>query len=454
MIFRQGIDSIKRNSKMTSLRGNFMNLKNHISPHQCKKVLTLLDETLFLSKKTHTGLNKSNKQNKNNKSINIKEKTIQEITEFLELQFSTMELKERIALLANTLHDRYATQKKYISTYISTIKNMVKKNGFAQVRNVNVVQKNEGFIAKSDHSSQTNEAVAVDALNPWMAWPLGMSLVYVFNANKENEEIKKEVLDALGELSGVFSSEFSMRECLKSDFDFTHSYILTNFLPSENYHLRRLACECTRAMLPWGHKIEQIAKNVAINASILQALASDESDYVRLSVANHLCDISKINPSYVFEIIEDIESKYPKNKPLELTKLKSHALRHLIKKQNKKALQFVGAHELAKTPKARVSLLKQEHRIYLLRLDIEHFKAPQSLIIDARLIYPSKSKKPKELTIKLFKLTNLVVSKDGITLTKKLKFIDNSVKTYLSGHYHIEIFINSKSCATTHTEVD
>lgn len=43
--------------------------------------------------------------------------------------------------------------------------------------------------------------------------------------------------------------------------------------------------------------MDHLASDTASTRGILDALHDDESDYVRLSVAHHLNDISKINPN-------------------------------------------------------------------------------------------------------------------------------------------------------------
>jgi len=61
---------------------------------------------------------------------------------------------------------------------------------------------------------------------------------------------------------------------------------------SDNYFLRRLASEGSRAKLPWCQKINVDYKKPI---EILDNLYTDESRYVTRSVANHLNDIAKID---------------------------------------------------------------------------------------------------------------------------------------------------------------
>lgn len=74
---------------------------------------------------------------------------------------------------------------------------------------------------------------------------------------------------------------------------------------------------------------------------ILDNLWQDSTTYVRRSVANHLHDISKIDPTYVFEILYSWKQKNPKN-PHHFDVLIRQTLRTLLKNGHPEALAWIG----------------------------------------------------------------------------------------------------------------
>ena len=137
------------------------------------------------------------------------------------------------------------------------------------------------------------------------------------------------------ELTKRFSAEFSIRSFLIQNQERTLSRLL-EWTSDANPHVRRLCSEGTRPRLPWAQRIPAFVENPAPTLPILEALKNDTDLYVRRSVANHLGDIAKDHPDFVFKICERwlIESSN------EVRWLIRHALRHPAKKGNKIALQL------------------------------------------------------------------------------------------------------------------
>ncbi len=94
---------------------------------------------------------------------------------------------------------------------------------------------------------------------------------------------------------------------------------------SDNYHERRLASEGLRPKLPWAKKLTLITLTFDTSWRIL---FYDNTRYVTRSVANHLNDIAKIDPSLVVSTLK--RWKYSnKQKPKEMDYIINHALRTL-----------------------------------------------------------------------------------------------------------------------------
>ena len=140
------------------------------------------------------------------------------------------------------------------------------------------------------------------------------------------------------ELTKRFSAEFSMRPFLIKQQERTLSQLL-EWTSDPDPHVRRLCSESTRPRLPWAARIPAFIANPTSALPILEALKNDQDLYVRRSVANHLGDIAKDHPEFVFTICE----RWLTEATNEVKWLIRHALRHPAKKENKTALQLRAA---------------------------------------------------------------------------------------------------------------
>jgi 3-methyladenine DNA glycosylase AlkC len=72
---------------------------------------------------------------------------------------------------------------------------------------------------------------------------------------------------------------------------------------SKNFHLRRLASEGLRPKLPWAPKLDTWNADPKPIFQILELLKEDEIKFVKKSVANHLRDWLKVNPTEAKKLI-------------------------------------------------------------------------------------------------------------------------------------------------------
>lgn len=143
-------------------------------------------------------------------------------------------------------------------------------------------------------------------------------------------------LSALHYFTRFGSSEFAIRVFLKNDFNKTLA-VMKKWAKDENEHARRLASEGSRPRLPWSFHLPQVIEQPSFTLPILKMLVTDDSPYVRKSVANHLNDISKDHPDLTLQFAEQHLGIKP-----ETDKLLKHACRTLLKAGNTKALGIFG----------------------------------------------------------------------------------------------------------------
>ncbi len=144
-------------------------------------------------------------------------------------------------------------------------------------------------------------------------------------------------LNALKEMTKRFSAEYAIRFFLNEFPEETIAY-LTTCARDENYHVRRWASEGTRPKLPWA---QGLSIGWEMPLPILELLYCDPTRFVTRSVANHLNDISKLEPEVVVETLRRWqESKAQSEKEMDF--LTRHSLRTLVKKGHSGALEMLG----------------------------------------------------------------------------------------------------------------
>ncbi|EKJ87809.1 3-methyladenine DNA glycosylase AlkC [Leptospira meyeri] len=245
-------------------------------------------------------------------------------------------------------------------------------------------------------------------------------------------------MKAFEKITVFSSSEFAIRFFYKQHFDKTLKQM---FLWSKHKDpmVRRLASEGSRPMLPWGIGIPEIKKNPEIHLSILESLWDDRNEIVRRSVANHLNDISKLNPELVLKFCNHKFGKTP-----ELDKTLKHSLRTLLKKGNTQALGFFSYNTKWKPQKFKFSLSKKE------------VKVGNALEFKIALSQNSKDKTKLRLEYKIgFRLSNgnhgfkvfqlgerMLLPSETIEITKKHSFAPITTRVYYPGTHTVSILLN------------
>lgn len=105
------------------------------------------------------------------------------------------------------------------------------------------------------------------------------------------------------ELTKRFTAEFCIRPFLVNRQDETLQFLET-WTTDTNPHVRRLVSEGARPRLPWGIRLKAFQVDPLPTIALLEKLKDDPVPYVYRSVANHLGDILKDNPSVGFATCE------------------------------------------------------------------------------------------------------------------------------------------------------
>ncbi len=178
---------------------------------------------------------------------------------------------------------------------------------------------------------EATEAVAAK----WHLWPV---LQVVENIGPQDIPA---ALGALRELTQRWSGEFAIRPLLVADPPQVFATLLDGndaWVRDPDAHVRRLASEGTRPRLPWGGRLHHLEQDPTDNLRVLEALKDDPELYVRRSVANHLNDLSKVDPDLAVARC----AQWLKGASEERQWVVKHALRDLLKKSHPGALSLMG----------------------------------------------------------------------------------------------------------------
>jgi len=149
----------------------------------------------------------------------------------------------------------------------------------------------------------------------------------------------EESMDALREMTRRFTAEFAIRAFLRAHRARTLAQ-LHDWCDHPDEHVRRLVSEGSRPFLPWGGNLPELLDAPHPTLELLEKLHRDTSDYVRLSVANHLNDFSKRHPLLVIGTLARWRGEAPGDAHQE--KLARHACRSLLKAGHSGALELLG----------------------------------------------------------------------------------------------------------------
>lgn len=250
-------------------------------------------------------------------------------------------------------------------------------------------------------------------------------------------------MQALKHFTTFGSSEFAVREFLKSDLQKTLK-VMQEWAADPDPHVRRLASEGSRPRLPWSFKLEDIIKKPSLTIPILEILKRDNNLYVKKSVANHLNDISKDNPAYMLSIVTGWDITNPDTRWIV-----KHASRSLIKQGHPGSLSLFSFEKNVRVAVDYFRVKSKKIRLgEYLEFDMHltsKKKTPQKLVIDYVIHYAKASGNASRKVFK-WKEVELPPGK-SVTLKKRQLFMDFTTRKHHSGDHAIDILINGQVMA-------
>jgi 3-methyladenine DNA glycosylase AlkC len=252
----------------------------------------------------------------------------------------------------------------------------------------------------------------------------------------------KTALALIATVTPHFSGEFAVRPFIDRSPS-SMLAMLHRWAQDSDEHLRRLASEGSRPRLPWGPRLTT-APDWAV--AVLDRLRNDPSEYVRRSVANHLNDLSHLDPDLALAVAQRWAAERPNADPDTMAATLRRALRTLVKRGHPTALALVGADHRAAITVEAFTLTPDDLTIggeveLAVRLRSQE-PASVTAIVDYRVDYVAAD---GGRNAKVFKWRTVRLDPDvPVALVRRQHFRDVSIRRHRPGPHQITVLVNGR----------
>jgi len=240
---------------------------------------------------------------------------------------------------------------------------------------------------------------------------------------------------ALREFTPRFSSEFAVRPFLVR-YSRRMLETMEQWARHESHHVRRLATEGCRPLLPWAMQLTAFRQDPAPVLAILEVLKADPHESVRRSVANNLNDISKDHPELVLKIAAAWMGQ-----SAETDRILKHACRGLLKAGNRKALALFGYRTEVQAQVLDLSTDRSRLRIgEALRFRFRvRMPKPASVRLEYRVYFRKANGKTSP---KVFQIFQKVLPAGDTTVERGHRFQNLTTRKHYPGEHVIAVAVN------------
>jgi 3-methyladenine DNA glycosylase AlkC len=255
-----------------------------------------------------------------------------------------------------------------------------------------------------------------------------------------DEKISIPALELFTQFS---SAEFAVRPFIVNNPDKIMAQMLV-WAEHPHHHVRRLASEGSRPRLPWGMALKQFQRDPSPVLPILERLKTDESDYVRRSVANNLNDIAKDHPSLVVEIAKRWKGANPHT-----DWIVRHGLRTLLRRGNREALALFDLHN---AEGVRINnLYFATDSLTIGAATTFSFEIHTAQAMNIRLEYGVYYVKANgEAIRKVFFIHEKEYPENSTaTIVRKISFVQRTTRKHYAGVHRLFVIVNGIECAET-----
>ncbi len=253
-----------------------------------------------------------------------------------------------------------------------------------------------------------------------------------------SEQYLDQSLDFLEQATQRFSAESAIRPFLKLFPEQTLAAV-NRWASHENYHVRRLASEGIRPLLPWAQKVVLPTEQIL---AVLAKLYRDPTRYVTRSVANNLNDLAKSEPDKVLSALMRWQEK--PGDQAEFQWITRHALRTLINQDHPEALQLLGY-----DPKTNVQLAMERVSTEVKVGDAFELTAevtsavsePLMLTLRIHFLKANGTRSAKTFRVKDLRLK----ANEPASINKRLPIKPATTRTLYPGTHAAELVVNGQT---------
>lgn len=253
-------------------------------------------------------------------------------------------------------------------------------------------------------------------------------------------------LDALKELTPLFTSEFSVRPFLKTHSKLTLQY-LEKCAKDPDVHVRRWASEGSRPRLPWGERLHDFVKDPSPTLKILDHLKFDPELYVRKSVSNHLNDITKDHPERVIKTLSQWKKSAQKEQIKNIDWIIHRSLRTLIKSGHPGALNLIGISTKTQLEVRKLKItptLAQVGKQIEFKFTIRSLSTREQKLVVDYIIHFAKAN--GSTSAKVFKLKKQILEAGKeLSFAKKHSLKKITTRVYYPGIHFLQIQVNGQA---------
>jgi len=170
----------------------------------------------------------------------------------------------------------------------------------------------------------------------WMIWPTSEFLTTRALESGTTADFDA-AMELLSRLTVDLTGEFAVRSMLIARPERSLA-VMQTWTAHESEHVRRLATEGSRPYLPWAKRVPWLLTHPRATRGLLDATYRDPSAFVRRSVANHLNDLSRVEPAVATTTAADWAVDADENAQWVIR----HGLRTLVKAADPHALVLLG----------------------------------------------------------------------------------------------------------------
>ena len=271
----------------------------------------------------------------------------------------------------------------------------------------------------------------------WMIWPTS-EFVTARAVETGSEADFDAAMAILARLTVGLTGEFAIRDLLNARPE-RALQIMRTWAGHDNEHVRRLATEGSRAYLPWAKRVPWLIAHPDATQDIINATYRDPAEYVRRSVANHLNDLSRIDPAVVTRIARDWDAEPDVNTPRVLR----HGLRTLIKKADQEALALLGyTGDGLRVDRPRVSsaAVPSGGTLSFTAVVANDGETDAAVAIDYSIGFVRANGAVAPKTFKL--ASRRLAPGESMVVTKTHSFRPITTRTYYPGHHYVTVQAN------------